>query len=388
MKFAVPLIAAAVGLAAGTAQAQTRPQAITLNPQGDWQVRAFGNQQGQFAHCAAQVQTDNNAAIMVQRRADNETVLILQAQGGGFPTEGQIQAKVDVDGKTTKQLRAVAPQPAALLIGGVDNELLEAMRRGNRLNIEVGGKSYGLALKGTGKAIGDLRSCVETQGRSLQQAQAGQPAGQQGGQPQQPAQPQRPPIAATRPVTILPPGLIDVLIEAGLQNGVPLPMDGVPRQQRPGDYAWQLGPVVGAIVEVPIPPESNFEAAGQKMMDDLKSGCTADFKPELAATETVGPLQLRTGKFTCATAGGPIHSSLLFYVTPERILTRIMHYVPVGEAAQADRARDAVTKVIRERAVAFNTAPQGGQAPASGQAPAAQPPAQGQAPAQGQPPKR
>jgi hypothetical protein len=366
----LPSLALAVGLlAAGGSVAQPRPPAVTYTPGGDWQVGLMSAPGTPFQGCVAQVRTDNSATVILQRRANGETALVINQPNGPFAPDQQVAVTGDVDGRLQRQLRAVVPQPGVLIVGNFDNEFLTAMGRGNRMSLDLGGRTVSLALRGTGRAVADLRSCVETQGRGSappQQAQAAPPAqspppaaapaapaGQAGqAAPAQAQQRQRPPVAATREVTILPPPLIDLLIQAGMQNAQPLILDEVPPERRPGNHNWRLGPIIGSVLEVQIPPDMGFEDASVRVVDGLRTGCTADFNARQNDAETIGAIVLRTAQVRCITPEGPIHAALFTYLTPDRVLLRFMHFGPVGEAVAADRWRDAILGVVRRTALA------------------------------------
>jgi hypothetical protein len=419
VKLRAPLLAAAAGIAAGAslaapALAQTAP--VSLTPQGAWRVGAVPNQQGGFDSCAAVAALGQAGEVQVRRRPDGQTILTLGLRDGGFAAGQQQQVQADIDGALTRTLSGVAPQPQVLIIGGIDDAFLDGFARGSAMNVRVGARQFRLALRGTGRAVADLRDCVRTRGQGsappVQQAQAApapaapaqaapaqqQPAqaapapgrppqAQAGGQPAQ----ERPPVAATREVTILPPPLINLLIQAGMQNAQPLVLDQVPPEQRPGEHAWRFGPVVGSLQETRIPPEVGFRDAIDRTLQTLSGGCTDEAATSVGDPSVIGGVTLATGQLRCTTAEGPIHAALLMYQTPERVFVRFMHYGPTGEAERADQARAAVEAVVRRTAeAAASRAPSGGPAAAPA-APAQPAPAQpsGSAPrAPAQPPAR
>jgi hypothetical protein len=412
VKLRAPLLAAAAGIAAGAslaapALAQTAP--VSLTPQGAWRVGAIPNQQGGFDSCGAVAALGQAGEVQVRRRPDGQTLLTLGLRDGGFTAGQQQQAQADIDGSLTRTLSGVAPQPQVLILGGIDDAFLDAFARGSVMNLRVGDRQFRLALRGTGRAITDLRDCVRTRGQGsappVQQAQAAPapaapaqaapaqqrpaaPAAPAAGRPQQaqgggqPAQ-ERPPVAATREVTILPPPLINLLVQAGMQNAQPLVLDQVPPEQRPGEHAWRFGPVVGSLLETRIPPDVGFRDAIDRTLQTLSGGCSDEAATSVGDQSVIGGVTLATGQLRCTTAEGPIHASLLMYQTPERVFVRFMHYGPTGEAERADQARAAIEAVVRRTAEAAASRPSAG-APAAPAAPAAGP--ERQAPAQ--PPAR
>jgi hypothetical protein len=371
--------ALATGLLVATgALAQPKPT-VTLTPGGEWQVGLMSPPGTAFQGCVAQVRADSAATVVLQRRANGDTAIIINQPNGGFSPDQPVAVTADVDGRLQRQLRAIVPQAGVLIVGNLDNEFLTAMGRGNRMTIDLGARTVGIALRGTGKAVTDLRSCVETQGRGApapQQAQAAPAPQAQAAPPAAPGQPpaaaarQRPPVAATREVTILPPPLIDLLIRAGMQNAQPLILDDVPAERRPGNHNWRLGQIIGSVLEVQIPPEMSFEDASVRVVEGLRSGCVSDYVARQEEPETIGAIVLRPAHVRCTTGEGPIHASLLTYLTPDRVLLRFMHFGPVGEAASADRWRDAIKVVVRETAVSEARQPVPAPAPAPVPAPA------------------
>jgi len=409
VKLRAHLLAAAAGVvaasaAAATASAQTAP--VSLSPQGAWQVGAIPNQQGAFDSCAAVAALGQAGEVQVRRRPDGQTILTMGLRDGAFAAGQQQQIVADIDGGLRREVVGVAPQPQVLIFG-IDDAFLEGFARGNVMTVLVGGREFRLTLRGTSRAVADLRDCVSTRGQGaappVQQAQAapqrqGAPAPQApqggGGQAAQQAPPQgpgqqgaqqRPPVAATREVTILPQPLINLLVQAGMQDAQPLILDQVPPEQRPGEHAWRFGPVVGSLLEIRLPPDIGFAAAVSRTFETLSGGCTDQPTTSTGDPTVIGGVTLTLGELRCTTGDGPIHASLLLYETPERVLVRFMHYGPVGEAARADEARAAIETVVRRTAEAAASRGAAGQpaAPAQpqGQAPAQAPAAPSAAPA-------
>ena len=374
MRFTVPAVVSVVALAAHYGSAlgqQAVGRTVNLTTTGEWQVGLLPPDQGRFTGCTAQIRLEGEGALGLQRGADGRNLILLAVPDAGFPVDQPLSARISLDGKASQAINGVAPQPNVAFFGPVDNEILEGIRKGNRMSLEAQGRTYSVPLKGTGKVVADLRSCVDTQGRGApqQQAQSGQP--QSGGQQQSGQGQNNAPVAATRVVTILPLGLITLLTDAGLQNAQPLILDNVQPAQRPGDFAWRLGQVIGSFQQVMLPPDIGFDDAVSRILEGLKGGCTGDYNPTIADSQVIGPITLKTAKIRCQTGEGPVYASVLVYLTPERSLIRFMHHGPSGEVAQVDKAGEGVLGVIRKEALATAQQPAGVASPPQQDAPKA-----------------
>lgn len=306
-------------------------------PKGEWVVGPQVFTDGTFKMCAASVEFDNNLHLLFLRNPAKKTQMVLGIPGAQMPTGQRTGVKMAVDGKLNRELGAVVSQPNALAIGlGDDGELLKAMTTGSVMTLEVPGDVAAFQLKGTTKAFNDLSNCVD-QGLA--------------GTLKLPESPE-PPIAPT---------LAKLLVDAGLQNARAIPVDKIPPQQRPGDYAWQIGDkVLGAVRSFPMGEAAgDFTKVSDTYMEQLKQSCQGTYTPALGAVEKVPAYQLRSGSVTCDTSGNKIHVALVMQLIdlPKqqgqeqaiRILNVFSHESTDAEKAQADAAAQGIAKVLREK---------------------------------------
>jgi hypothetical protein len=328
--------------AAPAAQQQARPAAPAKPtkpgvPKGDWKVQPQVFTDGSFKMCAVAAEFDNNLHLLFLRNPTKHTQMVLGIPGAQMPTGQRTGVKLSIDGKVTRELGAIVSQPNALAIGlGDDAELMKALGSGSVLSIEVPGDTATFQLKGTTKALSDLGSCVD-------QGVAGTL--------------KLPPPSEP----VIDPSLAKMLVDAGLQSARAIPVDKIPPQQRPGDYAWQIGDkVLGSVRSFPLAEAAgDFTKVSDTYAEQLKKSCEGTYTPAFANIEALPGYKLRTGTVTCDSKGNKIHVAVVmqFIELPKqqgqeqalRILNVFSHESADAEKAQADNAMQAIAKVLRER---------------------------------------
>lgn len=306
-------------------------------PKGEWQVGPQVFSDGSFKLCGASVEFDNNLHLIFLRNPAKRVQMVLGIPGAQMPTGQRAAIKMSIDGKINRELGAMVSQPNALAIGlGDDAELLKGLTTGSVLTIEVPGDTASFQLKGTTKAMNELSTCVD-------QGIAGT---------LKLPQPTEPVIAPT---------LAKLLVDAGLSNARAIPVDKIPPQQRPGDYAWQIGDkVLGAVRSFPMGEQAgDFNKVADTYMEQLKKSCEGTYTPALGAVEKVPAYQLRSGSVSCDTNGTKIHVALVMQLIelPKqqgqeqaiRVLNVFSHEAADAEKAQADSASAGIVKVLKEK---------------------------------------
>ena len=346
--------AAAQGAPAARPAAATPPKPAKPGvPKGEWQVAPQVFSDGTFKMCGASVEYDNNLHLILLRNPADRTQMVLGIPGAQMPTGQRAPIKMSIDGKINRDVAAVVSQPNALAIGlGDDAELLKGLTTGSVLTIEVPGDTAAFQLKGTTKAMNDLTACVK---------------GGKEGTLKLPA-PTEPAIAPT---------LAKLLVDAGLSNARAIPIDKIPPQQRPGDYAGQIGDkVLGAVRSFPMGDAAgDFAKVGDTYMEQLKKSCEGTYTPSMGAIEKVPAYQLRSGSVSCDSNGSKIHVAIVMQLIelPKqpgqeqaiRVLNVFSHEATDAEKAQADAASAGIVKVLKEKGKEPLTAPSQQPAPAA-----------------------
>jgi hypothetical protein len=336
-------LGAAIGLSSGLpsaafAQAQNNapPKGAQLTgaPIGDWRGGAVADPNGKFAYCVAENRFDNKLALVIARNPNGETNLAIGIPGAGMAKGTKFPMSVRVDESVKRDRTGTAVEPDLLVVSlGKDDELYESMRKGSRLIMQGPTDTAIFQLRGTGKALGELKSCAQSGSGTIGTAKPGAPNAQ-GGQK---------PVAVTLPET-----LRAILNAAGLRQAVPLSLAGIPEDRRPADFAWKIGPVFGGVREARAPAEATFESLTTTYLDVLKQRCSGAFTATPAAIETLPRVTLRTANVSCTPAEGKINVSILFYKSQGDIFTVFFHEAADADVALANQARDGLAQVVRK----------------------------------------
>lgn len=314
------------GLASpGIASAQTANPSGPSAPTGEWRGGAVTGEGGAFAYCVTENLYDNGLALVFARNAAGETNIAIGIPGATLPQGQQYRMRLAIDESLVRDVQGVAAEGDLLVVAmGRDDAFYEASRKGARLTVEGPTDSAVFRLTGTSKALADLRDCV---------AREGVTSGGGGGTGQP-----------------FPDALVAILDAAGLDEARPLVLDTVPRENRPADFAWRLGPVFGGVLERSVPAGSDFSTLASAYVDALRARCQGEWSADLGTGEVFADVTIGTGKVGCVGPENTIHVALLVYLTDTNIFTVFFHEAAREDGALADQARDALATVIRQLA--------------------------------------
>jgi hypothetical protein len=338
-------LGAAIGLSSGLpsaalAQAQNNapPNGAQLTgaPIGDWRSVPVTDANGKFAHCIVLNRFNNNLTLVIGRNGNGENVIAIGIPGASMTKGNKLPMSVRVDETIKRNLTGIAEEPDLLVVNtGKDDELFEGMRKGSRLIMQGPTDTAIFQLRGTGKALSDLRTCAQTAGASGVTKPGG--PGAQGGQ------------GGQKPVAVvLPDTLRAILNAAGLREAVPLSMANIPEDRRPADFAWKIGPVFGGVREARAPADLAFETLTTNYLDILKQRCSGEFNAAPAPIETLPRVTLRTANVSCTPPEGKINVAILFYKSQGDIFTVFFHEASDADLELAKKARDGLTQVVRK----------------------------------------
>jgi hypothetical protein len=160
--------ATAAEKAASSKSAVSKQAAAAAVPTEEWAVTAVTKEGGGFDYCAAGTRFDNKHALLVARNKADEMIVIVGLPTDKLKTKTLLPTKLMVDGRETRQGSGLVTRPSALAVMlGKDTGFFESIRRGNTLSIDNPELNLSVSLRGSGRALGDLRSCVETEGKSV-----------------------------------------------------------------------------------------------------------------------------------------------------------------------------------------------------------------------------
>lgn len=279
-------------------------------------------------YCVAENRFDNGLGLIFARTPQGETNIGISIPGATLEKGQRFAFQVDVDGRIQRRIGGAAAEPTMIVIPtGNDAELYEGIGRGYRLTVQGPQDTVSFQLKGTAKALSELKTCAERLG-------GGQEAGQAAG-------PARPP---------LPPSLQAILARSGLTELQVLDMEHLPPEKRPADYAWRFEGVFGGVRELNAAPGSDFSKLTETYNNALKRSCTGTFEVAPDAVSTAGTVKIRKADATCRTEDHRINVALLYYLTETNIFTVFFHEASDETRPKAVSTRDRIMGTIRELA--------------------------------------
>ncbi|MDZ5646299.1 hypothetical protein [Nitrospirillum sp. BR 11828] len=307
---------------------------------GNWQVGPQVYTDGSFKLCEAQASFDNGLALVFLAlpvpQAEQQAKklppkiinLVIGVPGANMPPGQGPAVKLKLDGKLEQMRGSQIIQPNAIMTGfdPMDANFTKALLTANKLEVSSPNDTATFVLKGGTKAFKDLNACFD-------QAMAGK-------------------LQLPAPPPAIPPAFAQLLIDAGLKDAHPLPVDKMSPQERPGDFAWAVQKdVIGSLRSVGLKPEAgDLEKVMQNYLDSLSKGCQGTYTPTKGKLEKLLQIDMQTGSASCKTDKGEFYANLILYLTKDRQLFIISHEAPAASKAVADNAGNAIAGVLRKKA--------------------------------------
>ena len=309
-------------------------------------------------YCVQEARFSSGHLLIVGRTKTGEVNLALGIPGGGLPVGERWKVTVTADGAAPRDRQAVAASKGLLVIGmGFDTEFYDRLKRGKTLNLKSAADDIAFQLSGTAKALGELEKCA-----------AGLPDPKQGGKVASGA-----PGGAGAPP--FPETLAAILGAAGLREVQTLAFPDVPADQRPADYAWRIGRVLGGVRERIVPDGTSFDEVSTKYAQALRDRCRGAGSLSNGPIERHPGVALRSATVDCEGEGGKgaVHVALVSYLSDANMFAVFFHEATPAHKAEADDIRDRLTAVFRRVARQEEPAPAPSPTPAPTPAPAPTP---------------
>ncbi|WP_448190665.1 hypothetical protein [Azospirillum sp. sgz301742] len=326
----------------------TEQSAAALAPQGEWRVGPVNALDGKFAYCVAENHFVSGHGLIIARNPPGELNIVVAIPGAQLPKNQRWEVKVQVDDTPARDRTAVAMQSDLLVVPqGKDDELYTQLQRGRQLVVQSATDRVAFQLKGTGKALIDLKACAEKArpaeppaAKPAPQADKGPDKGgpDKGGPDKGPGK------------TPFPDALGEILAQAGLREVEPVSFADLPEDKRPADFAWRAGRVFGGVRERIVGDDATLVGLTNEYVDTLKAKCPGTANATLTAAEKFDGVEIRTGAVDCQSKDETVHVALTFYLTGSRLFTTFFHEGAASDASVADKARDNITAVIRRLA--------------------------------------
>lgn len=346
--------------AGAPATAPARPTG-PANPVGEWQITPQVFTDGTFKACQAQAGFDNGLTLVFlalpvpKDIQDKEKLpskvydLVLGIPNANLPPapEGPT-LKVRLDGKQERVMKSAIIQADAIMMGidPKDDAFLKSLATAGQLEVANPNDTALFSLKSFNKGFKDLNACVDQS------------------------------VAGTRklpePPPMIPPGFAKIMIDAGLSNARPLPVDKMPPQQRHGDYAWIIDQdVVGWLHRIPLADKTpGLDKITQDYLTSLNKACSqGTFTSNVGKPETLAQADVITANASCKLPQGEFYVDLVLYKTGDQNLYIVSHEAPAASKDKAASSGAALAKAIRAEAgkpppAAPAGAPAGAPAPA------------------------
>ncbi|WP_203100260.1 invasion associated locus B family protein [Skermanella rosea] len=137
------------------------------SPIEDWAVTAVSRESGEFDYCAAGTRYDNGHALLIAKNKADEVVVIVGLPESRLNPKSLLPTTLTIDQRGTRQGSGLVTRPSALAVSlGKDASFFEAIRRGNTLAIDNPDVKLSLSLRGSGAALANLNTCVQSNGRT------------------------------------------------------------------------------------------------------------------------------------------------------------------------------------------------------------------------------
>ena len=322
------------GLAAPAAaqdQAAEGIAALAIDVQG-WTGGAFGREDTrEFSHCAVSREFDDDVTMIVSMNPEFSTNIAFGNPNWAMEAQSEGAARLSVDGVTVRQRGGIAPNANVFVVPlGPDDEMIEALRRGNTLSVDIPPASFQIPLTGTAASLRELRDCVETATQLI------------GEDPElvEPAQPREVPAMSME-------ALANILEAAGIPDLQFLAPERVPDNDMQLRFVWRSGPMIGGLHQSPRRSGVEVSAFARTYMDIMESFCPTRFEPDVGPVELVGDSYgFATATLVCGESEDEVNFLAFFIALDDFNYSVFFHQLPLPLADDAVAATDAVQQVV------------------------------------------
>lgn len=194
-RFAAALLAATVLASPALADLPT--------PKQGWRTGAMRAATGEFAYCVSEAEYTNGLWLILALNPEAGVNLGMGVPGATWSVGAESSIAIQIEGYPAQTVKARITKPGLMVVSAGSNPaLIEALSRSNSITID--GKAF--ALKGSGRAIAELRDCVDHKGV---------PPSERGVAAAAPAQPAQPPLIQQGDATSSPTDTTSVAAPAG-----------------------------------------------------------------------------------------------------------------------------------------------------------------------------
>ncbi len=317
---ALPVMVYAADTAAGT-QAQNQAQSQV------WNIRPAFDPNGVFGFCLMDRSESDGRKVTVALSQRNEFNLGFMIPSAGLKIGELYDIIVTFSNGWTRTVRGEVLNTDTLLLRfGAETETPDALAASTQLTLTAAtGKSRKIvfAMPAMASSLASLRSCLAHNKDKVDKNAAS---------------------------ALLPPALQQLLALAGLTRAVPLSLDNLPAAQRPADYMWKIGDVVGGARQREVPGTAPLDELVRTHLEALREKCGSSFTSQISKVESYPAISVETADAECNRPDQPVFIAALYYLAPNRQLSIMTHESPMAARSGASQARDALLRVVRSLA--------------------------------------
>lgn len=130
-------------------------------PKHGWRTGAMRSSAGEFAYCVSEAEYTNGLWLILALNPEAGVNLGMGMPGAAWTVGAENAISIQIDTYPAQTVRARVTKPELMVVSAGSNPaLIEALSRSNSITID--GKAF--ALKGSGRAIAELRDCVDHKG--------------------------------------------------------------------------------------------------------------------------------------------------------------------------------------------------------------------------------
>jgi len=208
---------------------------VEMKPLGDWHGRmVLDEESGAFSYCAIENRFDRGFSAILAENAMHELNIAIAFGDPRLMTDRKYELRLDIDGNIQRNVEGFAANAKVLVAPtGNDPEFAHALATGRKLTLTGSVDAVTFNLGNIAQPMADLAACVG--------------------------------VSAPKPTRILESGgdaiipgpLAVILRSAGLGKAEVVELPGSP-EDRPIDYAWNFGPVLGGAEQTAVMPGDDF----------------------------------------------------------------------------------------------------------------------------------
>lgn len=171
-------------------------------PKQGWRTGAMRSAAGEFAYCVSEAEYTNGLWLILALNPEAGVNLGMGMPGATWSVGAESSIAIQIEGYPAQSVKARVTKPGLMVVSAGSNPaLIDALARSNSITID--GNAF--ALKGSGRAIAELRDCVDHKG--VPPSERGVAAA--------PAQPAQPPLIQQGEATSSPTETSSVAAPAG-----------------------------------------------------------------------------------------------------------------------------------------------------------------------------